>query len=101
MCGINGIFAYGDSAPPVDEAELTRTREHMAGRAPDGASAWIAPDRRIALGHRRLAIIDLSDAGAQPMATADGRLTITYSGEIYNYRELRRDLEAKGRVFRT
>jgi|SRR5579862_529619 len=101
MCGINGIFVYGDAAPPVDEAELLRTREHMARRGPDGAGLWISPDRKVGLAHRRLAIIDLSETGAQPMATADGRFTITYNGEIYNYRELRRGLEARGYVFRT
>lgn len=58
-------------------------------------------DRRVGLAYRRLAIIDLSEAGAQPMATADGLLQITFNGEIYNYRELRRELEAKGFVFRT
>jgi asparagine synthase (glutamine-hydrolysing) len=101
MCGINGIFAYGDAAPPVDEAELLRTREHMIKRGPDGAGLWISPDRKVGLAHRRLAIIDLSETGAQPMVTADGRLTITFNGEIYNYRALRRELEAKGYVFRS
>lgn len=101
MCGIAGIFGYADSAPPVDREELLRIREAMIKRGPDGAGLWIAPDRRVGLAHRRLAIIDLSEAGAQPMATADGRLQITFNGEIYNYRELRRELEAKGFVFRT
>ena len=101
MCGIAGIFAYRESAPPVDEPELLRIREHMIKRGPDGAGQWISPDRRVGLAHRRLAIIDLSETGAQPMATADGRLTITFNGEIYNYRELRRELEAKGYVFRS
>ena len=101
MCGIAGILAYGESAAPVDEPELLRIREHMIKRGPDGAGLWISPDRRVGLAHRRLSIIDLSETGAQPMATADGRLSITFNGEIYNYRELRRELEAKGYVFRT
>ena len=101
MCGINGIFAYGDSAPPIDEAELLRTRERMQRRGPDGAGAWVSADRRVGLAHRRLAIIDLAESGAQPMTTADGRLTITFNGEIYNYRELRRELEVKGYAFRS
>jgi len=101
MCGIAGIYAYRDPAPPVDGDELLRIREHMARRGPDGAGMWLSADGRIGLAHRRLAIIDLSDAGAQPMATADDRYRITFNGEIYNYRELRRELEAKGFLFRT
>ena len=90
MCGIAGIFAYRDHAPPVDREELLRIREAMIRRGPDGAGLWIADDQRIGLAHRRLAIIDLSAAGAQPMATAEGSLRITFNGEIYNYRELRK-----------
>ena len=101
MCGIAGIFAYGPAAPPVDQEELLRVREAMIRRGPDGAGLWISPDQRVGLAHRRLAIIDLSEAGAQPMATADGRYRITFNGEIYNYRELRKELEARGFVFRT
>lgn len=101
MCGIAGIYAYRDSAPPVDREELLRIREAMLWRGPDGAGLWISNDRRIGLAHRRLAIIDLSDAGAQPMATADGRLCISFNGEIYNYRELKMELESKGYVFRS
>jgi asparagine synthase (glutamine-hydrolysing) len=99
MCGIAGIFAYGDDAPPVDAEELLRVREAMRARGPDGAGLWISADRRVGLAHRRLAIIDLSDAGAQPMATRDGRLRVTFNGEIYNYRALRRELEGRGYQF--
>src|SRR5215475_6276672 len=101
MCGINGIYAYHYAANPVDRAELLRTRDHMAARGPDGKGEWISDGGRIALGHRRLSIIDLSETGAQPMASADGNLLVTFNGEIYNYRALRRDLEAKGRIFRS
>ncbi len=101
MCGIAGIYAYRDSAPPVESDELLRIREAMIRRGPDGAGLWVADDRRIGLAHRRLAIIDLSAAAAQPMATADGRFRITFNGEIFNYRELRKELEDKGCVFRT
>ena len=101
MCGIAGIYSYRDSAPPVDREELLRIREAMIRRGPDGAGLWISDDQRIGLAHRRLAIIDLSDAGAQPMFSADGQLCITFNGEIYNYRELRRELEARGCVFRS
>ena len=101
MCGINGAFAYSDSAPPVDRAELTRIRDAMAQRGPDGTGLWISDDGRVGLGHRRLAIIDLSDSGVQPMFSADGKLAIVFNGEIYNYRALRAGLEAKGRAFRS
>ncbi len=101
MCGIAGVFGYADAAPPVDREELLRIREAMIKRGPDGAGLWISPDQRIGLAHRRLAIIDLSESGAQPMATPDGRYRITFNGEIYNYRELRKELQAKGCVFRT
>jgi asparagine synthase (glutamine-hydrolysing) len=101
MCGIAGIFAYRESAPPVDDQELLCIREAMIHRGPDGAGLWISPDRRVGLAHRRLSIIDLSEAGAQPMVTADGTFRITFNGEIYNYRELRKELEAKGYQFRS
>lgn len=101
MCGINGIFAYHYAANLVDRAELVRTRDHMAARGPDGKGEWMSDDGRAGFGHRRLSIIDLSDAGAQPMHSANGRLTVTFNGEIYNYRELRRGLEAKGYMFQS
>ena len=101
MCGIAGVFAYGQPAPPVDAAELRRTRDAMALRGPDGEGLWVSRDARVGLAHRRLAVIDLSEGGAQPMASADGRLRITFNGEIYNYRELRGELERKGHAFRS
>ena len=101
MCGIAGIVAYHSSALPVDASELLRMRDHMAARGPDGMGEWISPDRRVGFGHRRLSIIDLSEGGAQPMQSADGRLVVTFNGEIYNYRELRRGLKSRGCVFRT
>jgi asparagine synthase (glutamine-hydrolysing) len=101
MCGIAGIFAYGDSAPPVDSQELLKTREAMARRGPDGAGLWISGDQRVGLAHRRLSIIDLSESGAQPMGDAEGALKVVFNGEIYNYRELRRQLENRGHRFLT
>ncbi|MCC7435605.1 MAG: asparagine synthase (glutamine-hydrolyzing) [Methanoregulaceae archaeon] len=101
MCAINGALAYGVSATRVDEAVIVRTRDHMASRGPQGAGLWIDERRRIGFGHRRLAIIDLSSEGNQPMSLPDGSLTICFNGEIYNFRDLRHQLEAKGRVFRT
>ncbi len=96
MCGIAGIFAYGANAAPIAADQLARINAHMAPRGPDGEGVWLADDGRAGLAHRRLAIIDLSPAGAQPMQSADGRYHITFNGEIYNYRELRRVLEQDG-----
>jgi asparagine synthase (glutamine-hydrolysing) len=101
MCGVAGIYAYHSSAPPVDRDELRAIRDHMAARGPDGKGEWVSQNNRVGLGHRRLSIIDLSDRAAQPMASSDGQLVISFNGEIYNYRELKKELEAKGRVFRT
>lgn len=101
MCGIAGAFAYHAAAPPVDREALLRVREAMARRGPDGAGLWLSPDGRAGLAHRRLAILDPSDAGAQPMTSADGRLAITFNGEIYNFRTLKAGLEARGHAFRS
>src|SRR5579864_5968405 len=101
MCGIAGIYAYLDVAPRVDGTEIARMNARMMKRGPDGSGDWISADGRVGFTHRRLAIIDLSAGGAQPMHSADGGLTITFNGEIYNYRELRADLQRRGHVFRT
>ena len=101
MCGIAGIYAYRPAASSVDHAELIRIRDHMAARGPDGLGEWHSADDRVGFGHRRLSIIDLSEGGAQPMQSADGKLVVTFNGEIYNYRALRRELEAQGCSFRT
>jgi len=101
MCGIAGVFAYLDVAPAVDRDELARMNARMAPRGPDGSGDWFSADRRVGFTHRRLAIIDLSERGAQPMHSADGRLTITFNGEIYNYRALKAELEARGYAFRS
>lgn len=101
MCGIAAIFAHGPNAEPVRERELLAIRDAMIARGPDGSGLWVAADRRVGLAHRRLAIIDLSAAGAQPMSSADGLLTVTFNGEIYNYRELRAELEQAGVRFRS
>jgi len=101
MCGIAGIVAYRHPAPAVERSELLAIRDAMALRGPDGSGLWIGTEGNAALAHRRLAIIDLSETGAQPMATSDGRFHITFNGEIYNYRELRSQLLAKGYRFRS
>ena len=101
MCGIAGIYAYQYAANAVDRNELRCIRDHMAVRGPDGFGEWYSQDGRVGFGHRRLTIIDLSERGAQPMVSADGKLVVTFNGEIYNYRQLRTSLEAKGYRFRT
>jgi len=101
MCGIAGIHAYLDVAPRVDRGEILRMNRRMAARGPDGSGLWLSEDGKTGLGHLRLAIIDLSEGGAQPMHAGDGRLTITFNGEIYNYRELRAELQARGHAFRS
>src|SRR3984893_10288490 len=101
MCGINGIFAYHLASSAPGEAELLATRDAMRARGPDGSGAWWTRDRRCGLGHRRLSIIDLSDRASQPMTSEDGRFVVVFNGEIYNYPQLRAELEAHGTCFRT
>ena len=101
MCGIAGIFNYKKEKAQICRQELARISTYMATRGPDGAGEWVSRDGSVAFAHRRLAIIDLDARAAQPMVSADGSLAIVFNGEIYNYRELRRDLERAGAVFRT
>jgi asparagine synthase (glutamine-hydrolysing) len=95
MCGIAGLF-HADVPKPVDPARIRAMTETLAHRGPDGSGIWTAPG--VGLGHRRLSIIDL-DTGDQPMLTADRRVAISFNGEIYNFREIRAELEAKGHRF--
>lgn len=97
MCGIAGLFHIG-TAKPVDPQRVRLMTDAQAHRGPDGSGVWTA--QGVGLGHRRLSIIDLG-GGAQPMHTPDGTISVTYNGEIYNFRDVRRELEAKGAVFRT
>ena len=101
MCGVAGIFSYKDNAPAVDPKELRLIRDHMRKRGPDGKGEWYSSENRVGLAHRRLSIIDLDERAMQPMVSKDGRYVISFNGEIYNYRELRRKLEKKGCHFRT
>lgn len=97
MCGIVGIIG----SAPIDEGILSSMTDVMFHRGPDAAGIWVSPDRSVGLGHRRLAVIDTSCAGRNPMAWDGGRLQITYNGEIYNFLELRRELETAGYRFRS
>jgi asparagine synthase (glutamine-hydrolysing) len=97
MCGIAGIFNL--NGEPVSPVQLRRMTDVIAHRGPDGEGFFT--EGSIGLGHRRLAIIDLSPAGHQPMATSDGRYIITYNGEVYNFQELRIQLESQGYHFRS
>jgi len=97
MCGIAGLF-HLTTPKPVDPSRVERMCDAMVHRGPDGAGVWTAPG--VGLGHRRLSIIDLAGS-PQPMHAADGRAVIVFNGEIYNYRELRTELAARGAVFRT
>lgn len=102
MCGICGIVGIdGASGPRVNPVVLDAMTDQMSHRGPDGRGTWLSPDHTVGLGHRRLAIIDLSPLGAQPMSNEDGSIWVTFNGEIYNYRALRADLEARGHIFRS
>lgn len=98
MCGIIGI---AQTHLVRERAWLLAGRDAMRHRGPDGCGKWWSADGCVGLGHRRLAVIDLSVAGAQPMADASGRLHIVFNGEIYNFADLRRQLTAKGHAFRS
>ena len=97
MCGIAGIFNL--NGEPVSAVFLRRMTDAIAHRGPDGEGFYT--DGFVGLGHRRLAIIDLSPAGHQPMATGEGNVVLSYNGEIYNFQELRIELEARGHRFRS
>jgi asparagine synthase (glutamine-hydrolysing) len=96
MCGIVGALRFAGGDFRVTEPYITRMRETVVHRGPDGGDTWIDEDGRIGLGFRRLAIIDLSDSAMQPMANEDGSIRLVFNGEIYNHAEIRRELEAIG-----
>ncbi len=101
MCGLLGLFRTSPSTPPFHPALVEKMRDTMSHRGPDDAGLYISPGNEIALGHRRLSIIDLSHAAVQPMATQDEAYWIVFNGEIYNHAELRKELEAVGSQFKT
>ena len=99
MCGIVG---YLGASRPVEEARrwLVERRDRLLHRGPDDGGVWVDAEGRVGLGHRRLAILDLSPEGHQPMASADGRFQLVFNGEIYNFQELKEQLCQKGHSFR-
>ncbi len=101
MCGITGFISTVGGDRDRDAAVLARMIAALTHRGPDAAGAWRDAPGRVHLGHRRLAILDLSPGGAQPMATPDGRGVIAFNGEIFNFAELRAALEAEGLAFRS
>jgi len=102
MCGIACIYSYNPIVSPTTNTEtLLRICNAMQTRGPDGAGQWFSVDKRVALGHRRLSIIDLSGSAAQPMGSPHGNAVISFNGEIYNYAFLREQLIARGYIFRS
>ena len=101
MCGIAGILIADGRARDANPTTIARAMaDTLAHRGPDGADAWGDAEAGIGLGHRRLAVIDLTETGAQPMHSADGRCVMVYNGEVYNFPQLRGELERRGCVFR-
>lgn len=101
MCGIVGVFNYAGRESHVSPEVLRSMTDEITHRGPDDAGTYISPDNRIGFGFRRLAIVDLSMAGHQPMGNADGSIWMVFNGEIYNHLDIRRDLEAKGYQYRS
>ena len=99
MCGICGLMQTSGNRVEDPRATISKMAASMAHRGPDSQGLWVSGDNRIALGHRRLAILDLSQAGNQPMISADGRYVIAYNGEIYNHYSLRKELDLQGNAF--
>lgn len=102
MCGIAGLYNVREDKTPTQCLKIGQEMAlAIAHRGPDASDIWTDPDHPLVLAHRRLAIIDLSDAGRQPMHSPTGRYVVSYNGEIYNYLELQRELESEGRTFKS
>jgi asparagine synthase (glutamine-hydrolysing) len=98
MCGIAGIFSFKNI---LTETELIKMRDSMVHRGPDGGGLWSSENKKVMLGHRRLSIIDLSETANQPMGNEDDSIKIIFNGEIFNYAEIRPELEKCGHKFKT
>ena len=100
MCGIVGLYQPGQEIRPEQlRARVEAMRDSLKHRGPDDAGLWMEADGIVALAHRRLSILDVSAGGHQPMASRDGRYELVYNGEVYNYLDLRRQLESSGHQF--
>src|ERR1700738_4816455 len=100
MCGFAGFCQNGEDTKAKLRVQVRAMATTLAHRGPDDADEWVDDDAGIALGFRRLSIVDLSAGGRQPMHSQSGRHVITFNGEIYNFRELREQLESRGHFFR-
>ena len=100
MCGLTGFWQSGAEDQAALAEQVRRMADTLAHRGPDDEGVWVDPGAGLALGFRRLAILDLSPTGRQPMLSADGRYVVIFNGEIYNFRELRAELERHGVSFR-
>ena len=100
MCGITGFVNFQEAPKGALLAQAAAMADTLLHRGPDAGACWADPNAGFATGHRRLSIVELSEAGAQPMVSQSGRFVISYNGEVYNAAEIRPDLEAKGYVFR-
>jgi asparagine synthase (glutamine-hydrolysing) len=101
MCGIAGLYAFSGRLDPAASELLDAMTEVLGHRGPDGAGTWVSAENGIGLGNRRLAIVERTAAGAQPMSNEDGSIRVTFNGEIYNHQSLRAELEARGHAFRS
>lgn len=99
MCGIAGIISLERTALTKPNERISAMTDAIAHRGPDADCHWTSPSKQAVLGHRRLAIVDLSDAGIQPMHTPDAKLHLIFNGEIYNHKEIRAELEKKGYTY--
>lgn len=99
MCGITGVYAYGREG--IEESVLISMRDTMTHRGPDGVGAWISENGKVGLAHTRLSIVDLDTTASQPMTNEDGKVWVTFNGEIYNHLILRKELISLGHTFRT
>jgi asparagine synthase (glutamine-hydrolysing) len=100
MCGITGVYHFNNNKKTSKEI-VDQMRDSLSHRGPDGKGTYVSENQKVGFGHRRLSILDLTEAGAQPMSDKDKNIYITYNGEIYNFQEIKSDLEKKGYKFQS